>query len=223
MKRISFCTALINRGHNFFGLYSTLKPILARGHQFLVADYGSTDIALEELGITRIVYLKLPFRKSQALNRLAQGIDRQEYPIVAFVDADMLVPDNFDSLILEHTSQGHCYFPICFSFNQHGAQTFPNWKAVQSYPVEYVTRQEFGWWRTTGYGNCAFFIDDFFNIGQWNERFDRWGQEDVEMWKRVTACPWLTATRAPCPGFYHQWHPSDLGSRNYYWKKNSAD
>lgn len=224
MERISFCTALINRGHNFFGLYSTLRPILSRGHQFLVADYGSNDIVLQDLeAISRIIHLALPFRKSQALNLLARSIDREVYSIVAFVDADMLVPDNFDLLILEHTRQGQCYFPICFSFNRTGAAEFPNWKAVQSHSPEYLTQSEFGWWRETGYGNCSFFIEDFFRIGQWNERFDRWGQEDIDMWKRVTSSQWLKAVRTRCPGFYHQWHPSDLGSRNYYWKKNSAD
>lgn len=222
--KIAFLTTLINRGHNFFGLYSTLKPLLEQGHQFLVADYGSTDIDLGSLDrISRVIRLALPFRKGVALNLLARAVDTRTHPILAFLDADMVVPENFDVTILENTGPGQCYFPVCFSFNREAAELFPNWKAIRSQPLEVLTRREYGWWRWTGYGNCAFYHEDFHKLGGWNETFTRWGQEDVELWKRASHASWLKTVRKECPGFFHQWHPSDLGSRNYYWKKNSAD
>jgi glycosyltransferase involved in cell wall biosynthesis len=188
----------MQRGEHFARCYDTLLPSLERGCELLVADFGSTDIDWSRLPkVKRVVSLKLPFHKTRALNILAECA---ESDVLAFLDADMLVPHNYDEIVLANTKPGQAYFPICFSLHKD--------KPPLIDPAN-------GWWRKTGYGNCSFMREDFYKIGRWDERFRRWGREDDDMFNRASR--FLKVVRAECPGLFHQWHDTSMAFRNRYY------
>lgn len=195
---ITFCTALMNRGVNFRNLYQTMRPLLERGHQWWVADFGSTDIRLEELPRLQVLPLPLPFHKTAALNQLARVASSE---LLFFLDADMLVPADLDQKIENFVGRKRTYFPICYSLREGRPP---------------VVAADNGWWRRTGYGNCGILRTDLERLGGWDLKYRSWGKEDDDLHARCRRHG-LAVRRENCEGFFHQWHPNDLAFKNRYY------
>lgn len=194
---ISVCTALMNRGAHLTNLYQGLAPQLA-GHEWLVADFGSTDIELASLPALRVLPRTLPFHKTAALNQLAREARGER---LFFLDADMLVPRDFLVQLQRRVSRKRAWFPICYSLHEGRPAT---------------QTAGHGWWRKTGFGNCGLLAEDFHRLGGWDEQFRSWGKEDDDLYHRCRRHG-ITIQRERYEGFFHQWHPNDLAFKNRYY------
>lgn len=193
---ISFCCALMNRGGNFTKLYSSLLPSIKRDHELVVADFGSDDIQLSDFSV-RVVSLALPFRRSQALNATAAAANGD---VLFFIDADMLVLDDWDDIVLRNVAENEAFFPICFGL-------------YRDKPAEVL--KENGYWRKSGYGMCGFTKADFLRIGGWSEEFARWGGEDDDLFARTKKAGFCI-NRNKCGELIHQWHPRRRSFKERY-------
>ena len=144
--RISFCVTLKNRADNLRQMLASWQALEGANHELLIADFGSTDLALHEVIAGRsnitIVDLSGDFNRARGLNAAAAAATGD---ILFFLDADIVFPHNVCQTIRHHAAPGRAYFPICYSLRQDSprSETAP------------------GWWRSTGFGLCAIHRHDF--------------------------------------------------------------
>ena len=197
--RISFCTALKNRGDNFKKMLRAWTEASDENCELVVADFGSADLHLstelrEQARPYTIVGLTGSFNRARGLNAAAAVATGE---LLFFIDADMVIPNNFCQTLRQRVLPGWAYFPICYSLYEGSA-------CESSQP---------GWWRTSGFGMCGFTADDFRRL-RWCEAFTRWGKEDNDIFSRAAGA--LEIYRDRCAGLFHLWHPDDLEFKERY-------
>lgn len=208
---LSICVAIKNRSKvhrrslvlNLFPLCieSIVKsaPSFDGSIELVVADYSSDDLPLSDwlhkavngfvLKIETLSKEK-PFSRGEGLNTAARASSGKT---LFFLDADMIVCPAVLQRAREVAEKGEAYFPICWSFKTPDHNS--------------------GWWRKSGFGNCALSYKVFQSVGGWDQ-FPTWGAEDALLRKRVENK--TSIVREEVDGFQHQWHPNGLTWKNQH-------
>jgi glycosyltransferase involved in cell wall biosynthesis len=159
--------------------------------EVIVADWHSDDWPLAdwfEDAISaiphRVVELDGAFNRGQGRNQAANAARGD---VLFFLDADCTLDASVCAAAACCVDQGRAFFPIVYSFSDATHTT--------------------GWWRDSGYGNCAVSREVFESVGGWAE-YDRWGKEDDDFFAKVSSL--VTVVRQETPGLYHQWHPNTV-------------
>lgn len=192
--------ALPDRVLNLFpNMVRSLRTSLEETKQeaeLVVADWTSDDWPLNDWIMLEAGHV--PVRVITPPGNFARGVGRNTAgraaagDILLFLDADMLVSPALLRRSEETVRQGHSYFPVCWSFDDPGH-----------------TR---GWWRTTGFGNCALTKLTFDQLAWPVTRL--WGGEDVRFHSNVQCL--TPVLRERVEGFCHQWHPTDRAFKDRY-------
>lgn len=197
-KSWSICTVVQNRcsvkdGKGYLPLFlRSIENWLAHPpslpFDIWIVDFMSTDTDWRWLrklsrpenchGITRVCVTG-PFSLGGGRNT---AFRKSSGELLAFLDADILVPEGFfDSMEKRFELNGIC-FPQCFSVRKDGNSDHP----------------------MAGWGNCLFRRSDFPDI-KWPE-YKVWGGEDTDLFQNI---PENRRWREPVEGLLHQWHPRD--------------
>ena len=204
---ISFCTTLIDRWDNFAKMYQSLMPCLDRGCELIVTDWGSKDLDFSVFRRDHQVtfrFKSLPYRRTHGLNFSAEVA---KFHTLFFIDADMVVPESFDTWINQRVKPGWAVFPICYSLNQG--------KPMEVKGDKMNSKDTNGWWRYQGFGMCGFHDRDFYDIQGWDPKYVQWGKADEDIWKKTNNSG-IQVCRENCPGLYHLWHPGPFDKKNKY-------
>jgi len=120
------------------------------------------------------------------------ALARSTGDVLAFIDADMLLPSNFFDVIIPQIEQGKTCFPLYkrYTGREHKALSDGN-----------------------GYGNVVISRDNVNKLlilgnGQLWPEFTTWGGEDTKIVKMIRENNMLL-WREYIDGFYHQWHAKD--------------
>lgn len=173
MTRIVFCTTCKNRTQH---LRQTLPVNLADNpspdNRFIVLDYGSQDDLLDYLRTVNdprlIVYSCSPpgpFHVAHAKNMAARLGILEGADILVTVDADNYTGPNFDRFILDRSGFGTF---LC-----------PDFPRIQSLPHG-PSRPNRGY-----AGRLAIRSQEFIKAGGYDELFDTWRGEDIDMIARL--------------------------------------
>ena len=165
--------------------------------ELVVADWLSDDWPLSDWLVetaqhvpTKLVTLEGHFSRGRGLNEAARSAGGN---VLLFIDADALLCEAILARGLECVRSGNTYFPVLYSFDD--------------------AEHRSGRWLHAGYGHCMVSSDLFLESGGWPE-YDRWGKEDDDFLARVASLSEIV--REEVPGFYHQWHPDDIGFKDRY-------
>lgn len=211
---ISYCVMVYNRWATMQHLIASLQTLEATDHELILVDLGSTDIDYREVlkasGIqSRLILFPAgrneagKINRSMGRNMSANSSRAKADDILFFLDADMLVPKNFNWLVKASVSPGNCFFPICYSLHEGKPREV---KGNVSQWVRDCGSRANGWWRKEGWGNCGFTLADYRKLGSWNEEIGQtYGGEDNNVRDRAQAM--FKMNRFNVPGFFHQWHP----------------
>jgi len=205
--KIYICATIKNRFKNLNRLCESLAEIEdLENVQFSLSDYGSDDgdiralLEAQPFPCTHVLLQGSPFNRSQGLNFAILPLEPAPEDMVFFIDVDMLVPKDLPVLIREKVKSKRSWFPICYSLHK-GKK--PVVKRNSRYP-----RKANGWWRTEGKGMCAFLVEDFIELGKWNERTGiTYGKEDGLIARRSVKAG-IKMVRDRCVGLFHVWHPT---------------
>jgi hypothetical protein len=138
----------------------------------------------------QLLLLEGVFSRGRGLNVAAEAAQGE---FLLFVDADLVISKQLIDSGLAHLRQGKAFFPIVFSFKDPDHRD--------------------GWWRDKGFGQVMVTRETYRQSGGWPE-YDSWGQEDEDFHSQISGgAPVIRETVA---GFYHQWHPNDVGWKNRY-------
>lgn len=210
---ISYCVMVYNRWSTMQHLLASIRELRDQDHELILVDLGSTDVNYKEVLATSQVRSRLlvspkvmeggKINRSVGRNLAASASRAGAGDIVFFLDADMLIPENFNQLVRENVSPGACFFPICYSLHQDKPREV---KGNVSHWVRGHAEKANGWWRKEGWGNCGFTRADYQKLGAWNEDIGQtYGGEDNNV--RDRAYRMFKCNRFNVPGFFHQWHP----------------
>lgn len=200
---ISVCMSLMNRANTLRPCLDSIARWFERDrhpNELVIADFGSDDCdpaeEMKQRGIRgRVVRLEGHFSRARGLHRAQEAA---RHRLLMFLDADMLVPENFGDILRRYIGEGHALFPVCWSLNRAG---------------------DSGYWRDTGFGMVALHADDYDRIGGWNLQRRRWGGEDNDLhWNAERA---LTVRRACISGLIHQYHQTSPDFTERYMDKDS--
>lgn len=131
--------------------------------------------------------------KEQSFSRtytLNMAVKQSTASYVFLCDADMILPVDFVRRFYEGVGERKAWFPICFSLRKAQPPTID---------------PDFGWWRDTGFGMAGFRKEDYLSVGGHDEKFNTYGEEDIDLFRRTKASGILTV-RENCVGLFHQWH-----------------
>lgn len=194
---ISFCVTSKDRYSLFVKCIQSLCASIPEGLQseLIVADWGSTDRTITRwlpkltagtsIDLTCcIINRKRTFSRGYGLNLAARYA---RYPVLFFIDTDMLFYANIIHDAVKYTDRDIAYFPICWSY------TKPDHSA--------------GRWRVNGKGITAVTRKTYIKAGKWDE-FEQWGSEDKLFYNRVQKITKIERTNKK--GLYHQWHPPSM-------------
>lgn len=200
---LSICVTIKNRAavsHNskvhplftrFIECYILATKHLTVPTELIISDWGSTDKPIgwtvqrlantsDSLTIVRMPG-DAPFSRGEGLNVCARWA---RYPVLFFMDADMI----FTYKVLQHALDAarvhKAYFPICWSFNDAAH-----------------TR---GSWRVNGHGIVAVSDDIYHQANKWDE-YKQWGSEDLHFFERTSKL--VPIVRNKETELRHQWHP----------------
>lgn len=135
-----------------------------------------------------------PFNRSKYLN---YGITSSKSEYIFCLDADIIIPKHFDSLVQDVLNYYDIFFPICL--NEIKSKTFKD-----------VTYE----WRHSGLGmvGCKREVWNKFEL-KWNESRTTWGGEDNDLYNECVR-KGMNIARFWCIGLIHQWHPESLEYKN---------
>jgi len=194
---ISVIVTVCNRFKNFTKMVDTLSRQDYTGDvEFVVVDFYSDDG--DVFGVTKnspfsfhFKQIERPFNRSVGLNA---GFGLSTADKVLFIDADLLFPKNFVSLVDSKVRAGQAFFPIVRMLNQDGKpEVLAKW----------------------GYGVCGITRKDFEKTGKWDETRKEWGREDAWFFK-ATQKSGIKVVRDVVDGYFHQYHPRTKEFLNKY-------
>jgi glycosyltransferase involved in cell wall biosynthesis len=213
---ISICVTVKNRSrlsidsHELLLFPNCVKSIVESTRKYpncelVIADWQSDDWPLVDwvqqaaapVGVQILTIAESPFSRGKGLNRAAQAAKGE---VLLFLDADSLLCESVIAKGLECVRQGKAYFPIDFSFDEPS--------------------HESGWWKQEGFGTCMLGKDVFASAGGWPE-YNSWGKEDEHFFTRIRFL--VEVAREEVPGFYHQWHPTDIAWKDRYGGRSPAE
>jgi len=211
---LSICTTIKNRsivrtGIRELRLFPNCVESIVRAQgavpeiELVVADWESIDWPLEQWAHdaaspvpVQIVKMSGTFSRGRGLNAAAAASGGE---LLFFLDADTLISESVVRNGISVLQEGKTYFPVLYSFHE----------------PEHAS----GYWRDSGFGHCMIRKDLFELTGGWPE-YKSWGLEDDHFFARVKAlCP---VVREPVDGFYHQWHPQEIGFKNQFGEETNA-
>jgi glycosyltransferase involved in cell wall biosynthesis len=162
-----------------------------------VADWHSDDWPLAEwfenaVGSIphRVIELNGDFSRGKGRNAAANSARGDA---LFFLDADCTIEASVCEAARGYVELGKAYFPVVYSYDSPAHTS--------------------GWWRHTGYGNCAMSREVFEQTGGWPD-YDRWGKEDDDFFAKVSSL--AAVVREQTPGFFHQWHPDTVLWKDRY-------
>jgi glycosyltransferase involved in cell wall biosynthesis len=207
---LSICVPLKNRsrvmadGHELRLFPNCVRSIATSldetiSAELVVADWNSDDWPLDEwlqreageLPV-RVIPMEGDFSRGRGRNAAAAAAQGD---ILLFLDADCLLCAAVVRLGINHLRQDKAFFPVVYCFDG------PDHRS--------------GWWEHFGFGNCMVTREIYRKAGGW-PIYQIWGLEDDHFFDRVRAV--ADVVREAAPGFYHQWHPTDI-----LWKDRYAD
>lgn len=194
---VSVCTGIYNRSDNYIN--QLLRSLNQADHKHLIElsvfDCGSDDVSSLHDDIRKnwpgkLVFTREPvkFSRSYAFNRAVRQASGSK---VFICDADMSVPKNIVRLCNQFTAPKRVWYPIYFFL-------------YKNKPVR-VSRQNGFWEQYASKGMFAVLKDDFIAIGELNEKYTVWGEEDTELWERFHKAG-FTVIRNRQQHFFHHWH-----------------
>lgn len=205
---ISICVTIKNRSrvkvgeHELLLFPNCVKSIVKAARNFndielVVTDWESDDWPLNEWlqdyagpVRVRVISLQGTFSRGRGLNVAAQHALGDQF---LFTDADSLLCSSLLESGQRNLCDGKAFFPVLYSFDG------PEHRS--------------GWWRHTGYGNCIVTRSMFEQAGGWPE-YESWGKEDDDFFSKISAI--APVVREEVQGFFHQWHPDDVGWKSRY-------
>lgn len=196
LHRVSLCTVCYNRTMlltNF--IKSAAKAI--HGNiccELVVVDFNS-DKPLDVIEAVKnnwpywhtITRLNGEFSLGKGRNR---ALNDSQYDILAFLDADMLLPENFFDVIIPEIEKGKICFPLYKRYTSQEHKELSD---------------------GAGYGNVIFKRIDaerLLRFGKLWPEFTKWGGEDTPL-ARLASQQGIEIWREYIDGFYHQWHAKD--------------
>lgn len=145
---------------------------------------------LEKLGIKYLIQQSdEPFNRAKLLNA---AIERCQDDVFFCLDADIIVPEEFDFLVDDVLTKYDIYFPVCMNRTLEGKYK----------------------WRHSGLGlvGCRKVIWEQYKL-RWNEDRVTWGGEDNDLYKDCQNRN-MRIARFWCLGLIHLWHPETLEYKN---------
>jgi glycosyltransferase involved in cell wall biosynthesis len=172
-------------------MYKSLQ-VAIRSHycEIIVGDWYSTDANVEAIADgAKIIKFEGAFNRSRGKNMLAAAA---KYDWLLFLDADMLLPEDFMRLANRVISLGaDVWFPHCryYANSHHTIET------------DFIR---------TAFGNMLIRRSIFESMNGFRE-YDDWGKEDVEFYRRLVQINGrYVIVEKNVEGFYHQWHPAQM-------------
>jgi hypothetical protein len=197
LQPITICTGISNRSAQY--LQHVVESLQHIQHQNLITlsvfDCNSDDVQNLETEIRKywkgeLVYQKQPIAFSRA-HSFNQAIAQAPTSIVFASDADMSLPTDLVHLCNQYTGKKIVWFPICFYL-------FKNKPAN-------IDPQNGVWEQYGGKGMFAAHKSGFEKVGQYDEQYTTWGQEDTDLWERFHKNAYIII-RNRQPGLMHHWH-----------------
>lgn len=165
--------------------------------EVVVTDWHSDDWPLRDwfesaIGSVphQLIQLEGDFNRGRGRNLAAEAAHGEG---IFFLDADCMIEASVCVEAARCVEQGMAYFPVLYSYDSPACTT--------------------GWWRHTGYGNCAMSQELFKRSGGWPQ-YSRWGKEDDDFFARINAI--ATVVREETRGLFHQWHPDTVLWKDRY-------
>jgi hypothetical protein len=183
---ISFCVTSKDRCSLFANCVQSLASSVDVPAELVVTDWASRSRLSWLPAVSNLPYTLVqlpagePFSRGRGLNTAARYA---RYPILFFIDTDMLFCSAVVRQAITIAQSGAAYFPICWSY------TKPDHSA--------------GRWRDNGKGIVALCRKKYELAQQWDE-YQQWGSEDVNFYERVSR--YARIDRIRTTGLYHQWH-----------------
>ena len=98
ISSISIIVPTLNEASHITEVLGRLQVFRERGHEVIVVDGGSSDTTVLSAASYADYVMSAPRGRAE---QLTAGTHRARHPVLWFVHADTLVPDNADHLILE--------------------------------------------------------------------------------------------------------------------------
>ncbi len=212
---ITIVVQTLDRNENLARMLASLRAATLpedTDAQLIVASFDDPDSEIKALAEAHGAQLvPAPGQYSRAAGRNI-GAKWADGGVIVFLDADMVVPPGFFHAVVEEVKPGRAFFPICRDAKPEYDYDAP--------PEE--QKNNLGRARPHGYGSCAFVLQDWLQVGPWNEDRTAWGREDADLYQR--ACEALgDVVRYELVGLIHQDHPRDEGYLNRHCAPVSED
>lgn len=216
-KTISIIYPLKNRGWLWVNSFaSLLKSVIPQDVklEIVVADFESTDTTVEEwcdaarrlYADVSVKYLRVQetFNRSRGRNLGAQNASGN---ILFFLDADVVVHENFLAEIVAHVEPRSVYFPVFYQLHRGKPMQ------VKGNGRNHDTCN--GKWLMASWGLFGVTVDDYLATGGYDESYLQWGGEDNAIAYR---CKMLgfEIHKPRVRGLFHQWHPDVPQWKNRY-------
>jgi hypothetical protein len=219
---VSYCVTVKNRGTNLRRLCESLRNLHKPGPmELIIADYVSSDLPKPRFfeGLPYPVMLLTltggNFNRAQGLNIAAKHDHAKGDAPLFFIDADLIVPADFNDRVRDIVKPNICWFPICYSMHNGKPITVKG-------DSRRLSNRTHGWWRKEGKGMCGFTRTDFDKVG-WNDRVGvTYGKEDGSIWRAATKIGKMHGVRENCDGLFHLWHPTVNSYRTKHHRKGGG-
>jgi glycosyltransferase involved in cell wall biosynthesis len=184
--------------------FKSLQNQTYKNFKVYLIDYGST---IENSSIIKNLVAKYPFsnyiysdtlghfwNKSKALNI---GIKRCLTQFILTTDIDIIFPENFLEIILDHIRPDR----ILYCYPIHLEKNFSNWNELHR-------RNENKYGNKRMLGSCMCVATEIAKSVQgYDEHYYFWGKEDLDFYYRIISLGLEEIWLNPTTKIFHQWHP----------------
>lgn len=197
LQPISICTGIKNRSDNYLNHFLASVNQMENLHliELSVFDCGSDDIddleeRIREKWKGKLVFNRedVKFTRSYSFNK---AIRQSSNKLVLCCDADLSLPKDMVKWCNQYTARKQTWFPIYY-FLYKGKPA--------------VIAEGNGEWDQYGSrGLFSCYKDDFERAGAFDESYQVWGGEDIDLWTRFHRMGY-TVIRSRKKGLFHRWH-----------------